>query len=858
MNRLKVSDCYARSPSWGKDVRTRDQSSKKNFLLYKLITGLALTMPGLAFSSNEAQNAPDFDLSFLQGDGEYLDVAELLKYDSVAPGRYRVSIYVNRNLVGRKDIRFDKHSKSGRTEPCLNMEALKDIGVDLKRLSDAGTLDEHQPEACYDLGQLIEQATVEYDAQQLQLLISIPQAAMSRSLRGYVDPELWDYGVSAGFSNYQFNGRRSEYNKNSSNNYYLGLRNGLNIGPWRLRNESSLTYSKGQAQQFSSNRTYVQRDITALKSQLTVGESYTSSQVFDSARFLGVEMSSDDAMLPDSQRGYAPVIRGTAKSNATVEVSQNGYVLYSTNVSPGPFEINDIYPSGSNGDLQVTVIESDGSRQSFTQAYASLPQMVRQGMLRYNTAIGEYASNNDEDASPSLATMGLAYGLTNSTTLVGGLQWAEEYNAINFGVTQNTPWGAFAVDVTQSDSENQGQTNQGQSLRLNYAKTLTATDTTLTLATYRYSTEGYRTLSDHIADLRFSDGNYTGRARTRFDLTINQNLGSQLGSFYLNGTEQRYWNLPGSSRQFRAGYTNTWNSINYNVSVAHSRNDPSSTQRDMTQVALSISMPLGPLPRSPRATSTLNYDDTGQYTAQAGINGNVMERDDTYYNLQTGYDSTSGTSGSAGINAVTPFASLNAGYSHGRDYQSYNVGASGSVVAHAGGINLGQPVGETFTLAEVPSVSGVKLASHNNVTTGRNGYAVVPYAQPYRTNWVSLDTRDIGADVDIKSATQQLVPRRGSVTVARFAAENGRRVQFALSRPDGDRIPFGANVLDEQGNVLSITDPQGMAIALVTQEKGTLTVKWKGKQCQAEYALPENRDPNKLFDHIETQCTSII
>ncbi|MET1477617.1 fimbria/pilus outer membrane usher protein [Burkholderia sola] len=39
-------------------------------------------------------------------------------------------------------------------------------------------------------------------------------------------------------------------------------------------------------------------------------------------------------------RGYAPVIRGVATSNAHVAVSQNGAVLYETNVAPGPFEIN--------------------------------------------------------------------------------------------------------------------------------------------------------------------------------------------------------------------------------------------------------------------------------------------------------------------------------------------------------------------------------------------------------------------------------------------------------------------------------------------------------------------------------------
>lgn len=67
------------------------------------------------------------------------------------------------------------------------------------------------------------------------------------------------------------------------------------------------------------------------------------------------------------------------------------------------------------------------------------------------------------------------------------------------------------------------------------------------------------------------------------------------------------------------------------------------------------------------------------------------------------------------------------------------------MVAHQGGINLGQSLSETFALAEVPGVKGAKISSYSGVETGRNGYAVIPSAQPYRVNWISLDTSDLGA-----------------------------------------------------------------------------------------------------------------
>lgn len=51
-------------------------------------------------------------------------------------------------------------------------------------------------------------------------------------------------------------------------------------------------------------------------------------------------------MLPDSEQGFAPVVRGIANSDAQVVIKQNGYVIYQTWVSAGPFEIKDLSRNG--------------------------------------------------------------------------------------------------------------------------------------------------------------------------------------------------------------------------------------------------------------------------------------------------------------------------------------------------------------------------------------------------------------------------------------------------------------------------------------------------------------------------------
>ncbi|WP_439850680.1 fimbria/pilus outer membrane usher protein [Pseudomonas syringae] len=825
---------------------------------YSPCIGFALTL-SVSFSAWAAQSGVAdgsvpvrFNTAFIQGSDQPPDLQEFLRSNSVLPGTYRVDIYVNRTLSGRRDVTFSKNPLSGLIEPCLSLDMLKGFGLDLNRLP----ADTEPGEACFDLPARVEFARVDYQPAALRLSISIPQAVMVRGNRGYVAPELWDQGETAGFINYTFNGSKRRNKGVDTDQYYVGLRNGLNIGAWRLRNESSLVQGNDQPWRYRSNRTFAQRDITLLKSQLTVGETFTDAQVFDSVRFQGAALVSDEGMLSDSERTYAPVIRGIAETNATVEVRQNGFLLYSGSVSPGPFEITDIYPSGSNGDLSVTVIEADGRVRSFTQAYASLPIMVPAGSLRYSLAAGQVDTNDGPQASPGFGSVALIYGLSERLTGFGGLQLAEGYQAANAGAGLNTGVGAVSLDITRSVSRADNQSSRGgQSLRLRYANTLDVTNTTLAVAGYRYSTEDYRTLDQHVSETHPQSGMRSiGRARDRLELSVTQTVPVYAASLSLTTSEQRYWNLPGKTRQLYLSWNAAWRTLNYSLSIERNedfgRSGEASTDN---RIALSVTVPLGASSASSRLSFNAVRDSSGQYNAQAGLNGQVLGERNTFYSLQAGHDSSSGSFGAGKINTTTGFGRFEAGFSQGQDYDAFTLAASGSLVAHAGGVNFGQTLGETFALVQVPEVSGARLRSFSNVETANNGYAVLPYVQAYRTNWVSLDTRQLGADVDLGNAITQVVPRRGAVPVVRFKASVGRRVQFELVRGDGSRVPLGASVEDEQGRALAVVDPTSQALVLSERDTGHLHVRWADQHCQAAYSLPP-RDPARAYERMRVVC----
>ncbi|WP_449262717.1 FimD/PapC N-terminal domain-containing protein, partial [Escherichia coli] len=100
------------------------------------------------------------------------------------------------------------------------------------------------PEACVAFDEIIPQATSRFDFNTQTLHLSFPQAAMMMTARGTVDPSRWDEGIPALLLDYSFsgsNGRNEGTGSSSdsaSDSYYLNLRSGLNVGPWRLRNNS--------------------------------------------------------------------------------------------------------------------------------------------------------------------------------------------------------------------------------------------------------------------------------------------------------------------------------------------------------------------------------------------------------------------------------------------------------------------------------------------------------------------------------------------------------------------------------------------------------------------------------------------
>lgn len=823
----------------------------KNNMYFKPARLALLIAVSLGNLTSNANARDFFNPDLLEVGNPGAGKADLTAYESgtQAPGTYHVDIVVDNQIVETSDIVFKlMNDAQGDTtlQPCLTLEQLKSWGVKTQLFPELATQSE-----CVKLA-VIPQASTDFQFSTQRLVLSIPQAALTPQARGYVPPEQWDEGVIAAMLNYSVSGS-NDYghgNNGSNNSQYANLRPGINVGPWRFRNYTTWSRDSNGQDKWDTVYTYGQRDIIPLKAQLTTGDSSAPSDVFDSMPFRGMQLASDDDMQPDSLKGYAPIVRGIARTNAQVIIRQNGYQIYQSYVAPGAFEISDMYPTGGAGDLDVTVKEADGSEQHFTVPFASLPLLQREGRLKYAMTGGQYRSYDNSVKKTPFAQITGIYGLPYGLTMYGGVQESSKYQSLATGVGKNMGnLGAVSVDVTQAWSRlRDEQRTSGQSWRARYSKNFEQTGTNFAIAGYRYSTSGYYGMQE-VLDSYTDNGYIQDRRRNRAELTMSQSLGNGFGSMTLSAVREDYWNSEKTMESYSAGYNNGWNGISYGITWTYSKNGSASGYGQQTyydkdqQLALNVSIPLDKFLPQTWANYSMNASKQNGTTHQVGLNGTALENNALNWNVQQGYGTDDiGYTGNMNADYRGAYGEVNAGYGYDKNSDRLNYGVQGGVLVHEDGVTFSQPLGETNVLVKAPGAKGVSMQNQSGAKTDWRGYTVIGNVTPFRKNDVALMTETLPDNVELELTTQTVIPTRGAVVRADYVANVGMRVLMTLIQSNGQPVPFGAIASLKGESKSFIVGDAGQVYLTGMNSTGTLQIKWgesAAQQCSAKYTLTD-------------------
>lgn len=830
------------------------------------------------YSHGEDYFDPTMLDSLLGTDINNIDLTQFSKENSIPQGEYAIQVIVNTNNLGDKMLKFIPNEK-GDIVPELTPKMLTDWGVNVPAIPKLKDLPPDTP--ITNLSEYISDATMTPDVANLKIKFTIPQIAMLIKADGYIDPSLWDNGITALFFNYFISGDRQwnkadNTDKQTNDHAFANIQGGLNLGVWRLRSNFSYNYSDGDSGHSSSNRfsnTYIMRTFSAIRSTLAIGELSSSNDIFDSIPFKGIQLSSNDQMLPSSLRGFAPEVRGIAQSNARITIRQNGYVVYQTYVAPGPFNIKDISPSGNAGNLEVTITEEDGTEKMFTVAFSSLPIMQRPGGYKYEAIVGRYDGGiTTKNKNSDFISASGSYGLPINTTLYSGLLVAQDYLSIvgGLGISLGS-FGAISTDITHSTARlnNDLGTQQGQSYRVRYSKSMTSTGTSVDLTALRYSTRSYFSFSD------FNNYNYdlkdglapwlNQRQRSSFTTSISQSLG-QYGSIYVNGSVSDYWAIDRKVKQFSMGYNNSYKFINYSVDYSIDRIKDKQSWPENRQISVNVNIPFSAfsnheLAQNMSSSYSVTRDNNNRMSHNLGLSGSALDNKLTYGISQNLANKGQGNNGNIYSNYSGSKGTASLGYNYSRDHQTVNGSFGGGAMLHSGGVLLGPNMGNTTAVVEAKGAEGMAIEGNDSVINSQ-GYALHPYVSPYHTNYINMNINTLPENVMLNETSKMVYPTAGAVVKVKFDTRVGYQAIITLKRADGSVIPFGANatLLEEnpESKNTGIVSDNNQLFMSGLPNSGNILVNWgtdSQLQCTAMFSnldqLPVSVEkPIRSFDAI--------
>ncbi|WP_440515004.1 fimbria/pilus outer membrane usher protein [Serratia sarumanii] len=800
---------------------------------------------------NDPKNEAYFDPSFLNlTDTSTVDLTRFNNGANVIPGEYIVDIYVNGNLEDKNTVKFVSNADKS-IDFLLKLDSIKKLNLN------EGTLPKDFFSHITSTGEFVNLkkelpiVNADFDSGQQRLDVTIPQIYLKDSPRGYVNSELWDAGVAAAFLNYTINGYTYRSNGYDYNSAFGAFNAGVNLSGWYFRHDGNYNWNDKFGDDYSSVNTYIQRDIPSINSRIVFGQTSTKGRIFDTVPFSGASITHVEQMLPASQRGYAPDIRGVAKTNARVVVLQNDRIIYEKNVPPGPFQITDLFPTGYGGNLDVNIIEADGSKQIFQVPYASVSNLLRPGMDQFDIVVGKF---NDKNISnkPNFFEVSYQRGLTNSLTGYTGLQASQHYYSAKMGVAVSTAVGAFSTDISHAKTtfSSYGEESQsGQSYNLNYSKYFKETSSNFRIAAYRYSTSGYMDYQTAMRSVNAVEKGFSlnaiNRLKNKFSVTLNQELPYELGQIYLSGFTQNYWDKNTSDIQYQFGYNNNYEGLTYGINIGKIRNNWGDSE---TNVQLTVNVPLEIFGnnKTSQLAASMNKRSNGSFGQQVNLSGVLGDHNEYSYGVSA-MNANQGQGGSIGLNGQygTSFTRLSASYSKGNAYQNTSVGASGALLAYQGGLVMTPLIGNTFAIIEAPGALGAEVSGFSNITLDSRGHAALPYLTPYEMNDISINPKGMNYDVELQSTSQSVAPHEGAVVVLKYSTVNGYPLLIDAHKHDMLPIPFGAEVFDSKGNMVGNVGQSSQIHVRTHLKEDTLLIKWgesTSQQCKLHYHISNKEE----------------
>ncbi len=136
------------------------------------------------------------------------------------------------------------------------------------------------------------------------------------------------------------------------------------------------------------------------------------------------------------------------------------------------------------------------------------------------------------------------------------------------------------------------------------------------------------------------------------------------------------------------------------------------------------------------------------------------------------------------------------------------------------------------------------------MTTDGSGLAIVPNLIPYRNNSIRIDNLTLPENAEVETTIKEIYPTRGAVVLLDYKTALGTKMLVTLRGEDGQLIPFGAYVKNDNDNDRAYVSNYGRLYLTGAKDNDDIGVTWGDKNqynCRFSYNVSGKQKVNGFY-----------
>ncbi|WP_181969543.1 fimbria/pilus outer membrane usher protein [Serratia marcescens] len=778
-----------------------------------------------SFDKEKVDGEMGFDIQELSSLGYDEKVAEFFnKQARYLPGQYTVALRVNYS-----DVHMVTVTIGGEGELCVNKELLQELNFKVDQ--------DQEMYGCPSLQSLYPGAKVITRPNKFEIDILLDNDLFDKTVKRN---NLLS-GGSALISNYRVYGMHIK-GWNTQEFYQGQFETGINLDNWVLRNNSSFS-SGNNSSEYQFNETTLSHSVESLGAQLQVGQISMRGGLFGGTPLLGGQLYSDSS-LQYGGRLIVP-ITGFVDEPATIEVNQNGRLLYRALLPAGPYKIEYLNQVIAGQPLNVSTVQSSGQKKSFNvvSSLENGSKRERYDVNSFHFGLGRYRNynKNDDSSNPAIVSAEIEGGLSDL-----------EYST---GVLASSPYQTVGGRVNKYFGDGSGSVNFGLLESIDGSDTGSQVDAGISKSVHSLSfgfsslfrTSGYSTIDAALSTNDSDVGNVDDNGGGKEKITNSAFLGwsdIDLGSFGYSIGYTRTYGDDGNYIYHNFNYGNKFKSISLNAALQLSKFN--------NGLFLNFSIPLN-------KRESLNIQSQKYKDNDASVIGNYSNRlsDFDGFSIGAGRSNNRNVIRAAGYDTSAYTKLAASGSLDGDRNNSIMISASGSL-AYIDSTLVTSPnsLGDTFVLLRIPGTPGVRVDSlGGRAVTNHWGTAVIPSLPANRKTTVQLDTSGLPLNLRLQTTSFDLAVARGSVVVRNIPVMLMKQLLLTVKLKNGQFAPFGTSVINKNGKFLGVVMNSGSVMLSNDNLSDRVFLRFPNAgSCEIIYVMPEEFRPNNLYEESEGEC----